>query len=70
MVKWYIVSTECAICNLEEVSLFPTPAMDVINPSLECSGCGYLMEIPWDDVEEVPESFAKAEHDRLGLEWP
>ena len=38
-----------------------------VKPELECDSCGYMMPVP--PSVEVPESFAKAEHERLGIKW-
>ncbi len=64
VVKWYIAETHCSICNLEEVHLFPGPCSE----GFECTGCGYMVPLP-PEMDEVPESFAKAEHKRFGLYW-
>jgi len=61
--KWYLADEECAICELEMLSLFPEGPL-----TLECAGCGYMNQVPF-DKQEVPESFAKAEHERFNLVW-
>ncbi len=63
--RWFLAFLHCAICNEEHLSLHPDPAG---KHGLECPGCGYMIPRPPDE-QEVPESFAKAEHTRLGLRW-
>ena len=64
MTKWYLSEFHCSICNEESVILHHGLA---IEPELECDSCGYMMPVP--PSVEVPESFAKAEHERLGIKW-
>lgn len=63
--KWFLADLECPICELEQISLYP---QTVSLMGLECATCGYMIDLTNDEVE-VPESFARAEHKRLGLNW-
>ena len=59
-----MASLHCAICNAESTDLYPEPAKE---HGFECT-CGYIIPVPPDELE-VPESFAKAQHVRAGIEW-
>lgn len=63
--RWFLAEAHCAVCNEEHVSLHPESAKEF---GLECPGCGYMIPTPLEE-KEVPESFAKAEHLRVGLKW-
>ncbi len=63
--KWFLAEMQCAICNSESLDLYPELATTC---GLECF-CGYMMPVEAEEAMEVPESFAKAEHERFGLSW-
>jgi len=65
--RWFLSFWECVICG-ERMLVLHAEGM---GREERCEGCGYLMTITHSQVEnrEVPESFAKAEHERYGLVW-
>jgi len=59
---WYLSELECPICNEGTVCLHHDPMS-----KMECGWCGYYSENV--ELREVPESFAKAEFELVGILW-
>ena len=66
-VKWFLSFWECVICGDEMLVLHA----EGMGYDERCEGCGYEMTVTHSlaDNWEVPEAFAKAEHERYGLVW-
>ena len=62
--KWFLSELECKICNEETVELHP----EYVNHYMACGWCGYISINP-NTMREVPESFAKSEHELAGIAW-
>jgi len=65
--RWYLSVWECVICGDEMLVLHA----EGMGREESCEGCGYKMTVTHSlmDNWEVPESFAKSEHERYGLVW-
>jgi len=64
-VKWFLSYWQCIICWTYCITLH---SENFFQEGMECDECGFWMRDPAED-EEVPESFAKAEHERYGIPW-
>ncbi len=62
--RWFLSYWICVICGDDQLVLHAEGMGD----RERCEGCGYMMEESMDD-QEVPESFAKSEHEKYGLIW-
>jgi len=52
-VRWFVVSEECMFCGQKDETLFPGGPT-----SLECKGCGQMVEIPF-ERREITEDEAR-----------
>ena len=65
--RWFLSVWECVICGDEMMVLHA----EGMGREERCEGCGYEMNVTHSQMEshEVPESFAKAEHERFDIPW-